>query len=231
MNLKNVLVLGSKPDSNLPDINVDKIYTANGAAERAYNYRKKYPNTPLTCVVGAPEFVRNHNVSKRIIKSNPERLIVRGSMGLPKELENHCEITCLNQKEHWDFQKKFFRFGGLTIINAEFFYRTNYLQKMIHLLKHFKHNNFLGISTGFYSILLAIEENPDANIIISGIGMVGGSEFYKSERSKIFDYFPRARVDRFLIKRINKDLKKRMFSLDEDLVKNANITLWNGKTI
>ncbi len=231
MNLKNVLVLGSKPDSNLPDINVDKIYTANGAAERAYNYRKKYPSTPLACLVGASEFVRNYRVSTRIIKSHPERLIVRGAMGLPKELENHCELTCFNEKEQWNFQKKFFRFGGLTIINAEFFYRTNYLQKMIHLLKHFKHNNFQGVSTGFYSILLAIEENPNANIIISGIGMVGGPQFYKSERSKIFDYFPRARVDRFLIKKMHKNFKKQMFSLDEGLVQIANITLWNGKTI
>ena len=38
----NILVLGSKPDSDLPDINVKKIYTANAAAERADYFRKKY---------------------------------------------------------------------------------------------------------------------------------------------------------------------------------------------
>ena len=37
----NILVLGSKPESKLPDIHVDKIYTANGAAERAIEFRKK----------------------------------------------------------------------------------------------------------------------------------------------------------------------------------------------
>jgi len=36
-----VLVLGSKPDSKLPDIQVKKIYTANAAAERVLEYKKK----------------------------------------------------------------------------------------------------------------------------------------------------------------------------------------------
>ena len=61
--------------------------------------------------------------------------------------------------------------------------------------------------------------------------MTGGPQFYKTERSKIFNSTPRARVDRFLIKRIDSTLKKRMSSLDKDLVKIANVTLWNGKTI
>ena len=39
---KNVLVLGSKPDSVLPDLQVSSIYAANGAAERA----KIFDHTP-----------------------------------------------------------------------------------------------------------------------------------------------------------------------------------------
>ena len=46
MNVKNILVLGSKPSSMLPDIKVDKIYTANGSAERAHIYKQKYSNIP-----------------------------------------------------------------------------------------------------------------------------------------------------------------------------------------
>ena len=41
---KYVLVFGSKPDSKIPDIKVKKIYSANGAAERAMLYKEKYPN-------------------------------------------------------------------------------------------------------------------------------------------------------------------------------------------
>ena len=36
----NVLVLGSKPDSKLPDLKVLKIYTANVASERVDYFRK-----------------------------------------------------------------------------------------------------------------------------------------------------------------------------------------------
>lgn len=46
----NVLVLGSKPNSKLPDMQVSKIYTANGAAERADLYRKKYQENELICI-------------------------------------------------------------------------------------------------------------------------------------------------------------------------------------
>ena len=42
MSIKTVLVLGSKPSSQLPDIIVDEIFSANGAAERARIYREKY---------------------------------------------------------------------------------------------------------------------------------------------------------------------------------------------
>ena len=39
-----LLILGSKPDSQFPDVKVKKIYSANGAAERALDYKVKYPN-------------------------------------------------------------------------------------------------------------------------------------------------------------------------------------------
>ena len=76
--------------------------------------------------------------------------------------------------------------------------------------------------------MLALKENLDSNIIVSGIGMVGGGHFYPSERAKIFDHTPRARVDRYLIKRIDNKLKKRIFSLDRELVKIADVNYWKG---
>ena len=63
---KNVLVLGSRPNSVLPDLQVSSIYAANGAAERAKIYKEKYPNAPLICCAGASEFARNENAKSRI---------------------------------------------------------------------------------------------------------------------------------------------------------------------
>ncbi len=232
MSNHNVLVLGSKPDSNLPDIEVSKIYTANGAAERADYYRKKYPTNKLTCICGAAEFSKNEHVSKRIINSRPERLLIRsGSIFFPKELENYTKLDCFTNLNQWKFQSNFFKYKSFSLFFAEFFHQTNYLKKIIHVLKSLKDRGLWGVSTGFYAILLALDENPESKIIISGIGMTGGKQFYKSERSKYFIYDSRARVDRFLINKLNIDYKNRLFSLDEELVNVANINKWTGKLL
>ena len=70
-----VLVIGSKPDSIMPSFLIKKIYTANGAAERAYLYQKKYYEADLTCIVGDLEFVTSKLIS---VSFNLSRIIVRG---------------------------------------------------------------------------------------------------------------------------------------------------------
>ena len=82
---KNVLVLGSKAESKLPDVGVDMIYSANGAAERALDYKKYYPNTYHTAIVAANSFMKDETVKPRVIKSKPNKLIVieaEGSISL-----------------------------------------------------------------------------------------------------------------------------------------------------
>ena len=74
---KYILVLGSKPNSIIPNIKADYVYAANGAAEIAENYKKNYINTKIVSVVTAPEFERNHEVQKRVINSNPDILVSR----------------------------------------------------------------------------------------------------------------------------------------------------------
>ena len=60
--------------------------------------------------------------------------------------------------------------------------------------------------------------------------MKGGKQLYKSERSNHFVYDSRARVDRFLITRLLKKYKYRLFTLDSDLTEVANINKWNGNS-
>ena len=59
-----ILVLGSKPDSKLPDIKVEHIYSANGAAERAAEYKKKYPWYPAMINVDLPNSDLNYFTEK-----------------------------------------------------------------------------------------------------------------------------------------------------------------------
>ena len=247
-----ILVLGSKPDSKLPDIKVEHIYSANGAAERAAEYKKKYPNINHTALIGSKEFSENQNVKSRVINSRPQRLYCRsGSIDLPDELKN-CELQFLNHKQQFNFQSKFYKFGGFDILLGEiFFYETNLINLIKHTYACSTYRGFWGVATGFYSFLLALHENPDAKIIVSGIGLVEGGHFYTSkdsygyvsERSQklikegkksLYNKFrntSRCRVERFLISRMKNFFKKRIISVDDEMVKYGKVQKWSGKVI
>ena len=246
---KYVLVLGSKPDSKLPDIRVEKIYSANGAAERALTYKKKYPNIYHTALIGAKEFQENSEVSKRVIISKPDELLIRmGNIDIPDELKSTKKIYNTNQYEQFIFQSKFYKFGRFDLIFGEtFFYETN----IIKILKHFKmcatYRGFLGASTGFYSILLALYENPNCNVIVSGIGLVEGGHYYTSNNTygfiskttkkliendknyklNKFRNTSRCRVERYLINRIKNKYKKRIVSTDNTMVYHGKLKIWD----
>jgi len=69
----NILILGSKPSSPLPDIQVDEIFTANGAAERGRIYREKYKNTKLNFVEIAPGPI--NTVMRKNKKENKKNIL------------------------------------------------------------------------------------------------------------------------------------------------------------
>ena len=222
-----VLVIGSKPGSEMPDFHINKIYTANGAAERAEKYMQKFPDSNLTCVVGNIEFEKNENVKKRIISSSPTRIIVRGKkIHIPENLEKKCEKKYINLKEQRNLQSSFFNGGIFSIIFGEFFREVKLEDKLNYFFKKIKKFEFQGVSTGFFSILIAIKENPNAKILITGIGMSGGKQFYENERNKTFDYTGRARVDRYLVKKLKKEFLNNIYTTDEDLNRHGNFKLW-----
>ena len=74
---KYILVLGSKPNSKIPLIEVSNIYAANGASEIGTYYKKFYPKSKLISIVGVKEFEKNIEVQRRVLGSKPEELISR----------------------------------------------------------------------------------------------------------------------------------------------------------
>jgi len=247
---KYVLVLGSKPDSKLPDVSVEKIYSGNGAAERATMYKKKYPNTKHIAVITAKEFNENSHVSSRVIESNPEKMVVTmGKIDISEKLTNTKEILYLNQKERFNFQSKFYQMGKLDLIFGEiFFYENKFLKILKHIYMCVKYRGFLGGTTGLYCVLMAAFENPDSDIIVSGIGLVEGAHFYESEDSygflskktkelienkesileNKFRNTSRCRVERFLVKRIKNQYKNRILSTDDTMVYHGKLNKWKG---
>lgn len=227
-----ILVVGSKPDSILPNLEVKKVYTANGAAERGRIYKKKFLNTKLITVVGAKEFLKNELVQKYIIDSDPNEVIVRTGKIDQSFFKKDTNLNHLNWSQQLDIQKKFLILSPLCIflaelINWRFTSRDpKFQRKLLHLLITTAKGEFWGISTGFFTILYALHENPNSKIIVTGIGLSGGKQFYKSERSKIYDYFPRSRVDRFIAKFLRKEIKNKIFSMDGEFVDNVKCNKW-----
>lgn len=221
------IVIGSKPNSVLPNFFISKIYTANGAAERGQMYKKKFNNAKLNCLVGDLEFEKNINVKKRILNSSPQRIIVRGGkINLPNDLKHNCKLEYLNYYDQLRFQSSFFKGGFITVILSELEKEINLFDKIKYFLRKLKRFEFLGVSTGFLSILKALDENPNSKILITGIGMAGGKQYYENFNSKSTDYHGRSRVDRFLIKRLKKKFLQNIYTSDEELFKNGNIKLW-----
>ena len=56
---KYILVLGSKPNSYIPKVEVSHVYSANAATHRASLYKDFYPETCLVSMVGGREFDKN----------------------------------------------------------------------------------------------------------------------------------------------------------------------------
>lgn len=222
-----VLVIGSKPNSVLPNFFIKNLYTANGAAERGYIYKKKFRESNLNCLVGDLEFEKNINVKKRVINSIPQRIIVRGTnINLPNNLKKECKLEYIPFYKQLKFQSKFFNGGIVTILFGELIKEIQFWDKIKYFLKKLKKFEFQGASTGFYGILKAIDENPNSKILITGIGMAGGKQYYHNYNYERTNYQGRARVDRFLIKRLKKKFLQNIYTTDEELFNYGNIRLW-----
>ena len=103
--MSNILVLGSKPNSIVPNIFFEKVYTANGAAEIGKRYKRKFKKTNIICSVGLREFQKNFRVKRRIIKSNPQKIHVRMGI-LNKNQDIKTIIENKSSYEQFEFQFK-----------------------------------------------------------------------------------------------------------------------------
>lgn len=223
--MNNILVLGSKQNSLLPDIKVKKIYSANAACEKADLYLKKYPDTSHTSIVGLKHFMHDQGVQKRVLNSKIDKFVTRGK-GDINQFNFKSKIVQISLVKQFKMQSKMFKYGYLDLFLAELRYEEELFKKFYYLMKCLKQKSFLGVSTGFFAIIYALIENPDSEIIISGISMRQGSHFYPEATR---NFTGRANVDNYLIKNISKKFRTRLQSLDIELYQTHKIKKWNGR--
>ena len=237
-----ILVLGAKFNVRLPDEKFEKVYTANGAAILAKDYKDKYQNTYHVSVFAKEEFSKNLVVQKSVIKSQPDKIFIRnGEINLEdynfKKLDKYQRISSF---EDMKIQLKFINLNFVEFIKTELNYKDN--DKLSYLIRCLKKFYFQGFSTGFFSLLLALQENPESKIFISGVGLnEGGGHFYTSsnhkgffsnnDKKKIYNTpyrnTNRKRVERHLFKNLKPNVLGRIVSIDRELCEIADIDYYN----
>ena len=224
-----IIVIGSKPEILIPEFNYKKIYTANGGVSRGEELKKNLHQAKLISVVGGRLFIGNENIKNRIVKATPDYVYIRAAK-IKKEdfFLNKVFVTDTTNSEQIDFQKQFFESGIISIIIGEFFLKQNFYEKLFHFLRCVFKGKLMGVGTGFYSILLALHENPNSNIMISGIGMSGGKWYFDDKITETHDYTPRSRVDKYLIKILKKKFKNRLYTQDKELSDSTGINLFSS---
>ena len=230
-----VVVIGSKPEIFLPDILPKKVYTANNAIERANFYKKKNVKIKLISVLGN-QFFNYDTFVKNIIKFEPnEILTTNGKIDLDKYYDKNfiskIKYRYIENKGR-DLQKVYFnpltlRLGDISLI----FSNKNYFYGIIRFIYNIfiKRRKPMGLSTGCLTMLIALTENINSKIIVTGIGLQGGNHYESSNKfySTRHFYDFRGMTDAYLIKKLPKSVRYRILTTDLTFSKVANVRFIN----
>ena len=227
---ENILVLGSGPQTKIVKKKFKKIYAANASIIKCENFRKSKNYTKIISVTTLDGILYDEPTKKNINKIKPEKIILRRSSGSEDlKIDFKYDLKTFDKFNQWNYQKKFFYFGKTSLFLSEFFYGSNFKDKIKNFLNafYFKKKNLLGVSTGFFAILLALDENQNSEIHVSGITMENSDHFYKlSEKSR--RVMTRYKVDQFLIKLLKKEYKKRIFSNNKNFANFAKVNYYEN---
>ena len=225
-----ILVLGSSPQDEPKNIEFKKIYASNASIIKCENFRKSKNYTKIISVTTLDGILHDESTKKNINKIKPEKIILRRSSGNEDiQIDFKYDLKNFDKFSQWEYQKKFFHFGEISLFLSELFYGSNFKDKIKNFLNafYFKKKKFLGVSTGFFAILLALDENQNSEIYVSGITMENSDHFYKlSEKST--RVMTRYKVDKFLIKLLKKEYKKRIFSNNKNFANLAKVNYYEN---
>lgn len=218
------LVLGSKPCSSLPQAPIRNIYTANGAASQALIYKDQADKIISIIASGQSS---DQSVINSIIKAKPNKIIMRKSGADPElifspHLPDCCYETYTN-REQLNLQKHFF--GRLVLLDL--LAPTGNKQRLKRFINFLLQRHIpFGISTGVWAILYALHQDSEMKILVSGVGLQEGSHAYGK------GYFKNetARKDRWLVPRIPKAYRDRIYTTDYFFSQHANVHYWDKGT-
>lgn len=229
-----VLVLGSKPNAQLPVISPEVVFASNNAIELATFYREKY-GTRIISIVNGDIFDSQEMVDSimgSVQKSQPDEVIFFGpgklsnhEQYIQKELGLKSKVTIVSNKER--FQLIFKALKGRSIFPILIRLCT---KSPIHVIKVCLPDLFgkqealwMSRSSGLNSIFYCLNKFPQHKVVTAGIGLVAGAHF-----NNIGSYTEKtAKVDQLVMRFWPKKLRKNLYTTDREMYKNWNIELWD----
>jgi len=221
MNTRYCLVLGSKPDAPLPDIDPVHIFTANAAAALISEYPGK--SAPHTAVVSSLQY-KNNTVFEKVVHSKPDEIIIRGhKTGKNPDPVDNIPVSYMPGNEQFRLETKYFG-----IHNYRAFLLRPGINKLKAAVRHIQGVDYIfGSSTGLWTVLYALDRYPDHTIIVAGIGLQGGAHFYGKDEFRSEDGIK----DYLVAGRLSKTARKRVRTTDENFSERVSVSMWDGPVL
>ena len=224
MQYEDILILGSGPQKTIAKKEFKKIYASNASIIKCKDYLSHNDNIEIISVVTEEGLLSDIPTQKNIREMKPNKIVVRKKTNkdLP-DFNFKFKTSVFSHVEQYEFQKKFFINAIIFLPFAEIFYGNTFKEKLRHLINIFKYKkSAMGISTGFYAILIAAFENPNSQIYINGITMSNSKHFYEliGKENKIMS---RHKVDNFMIKLLLKKFRLNLYTTNFNFSKLAKI--------
>ena len=228
-----VIVLGAKPNLNLPDVEPQAVITTKGAVELGLLYRKRFGSPIIALTPGGPELYDRDYMLDLLKKVQPEEIVVLGVEDgfMPEQfireklLLSEVKITIYSS-----FQRNFSLLTSLGWRRWLLMIHMLSIRGMTHLVfialpDLFKgcSLNWLSRSTGINGMLYAQKRFPNASqIIVAGVGLEAGGHFNGrglfTEKS--------AKSDKIVMRYWVKNNRTQFVTTDKRLSKIGNVTAW-----
>ena len=222
-----VVVLGSKSGSPLPEGQPDFVYSANAAVIRTQVYRDQ-TEASITAFVATGAMLGGHVVAG-LRAVQPETIVVVGGEqdgrnlkdGRVPSVDHACTWQHMNSTDRYELAK---RYLGHRLAPLGFRRLTRHYLGPPHkgvrdipsdIYRAIRHpREAAKPSTGIVALIRALLDHPEADVIVSGIGLGGGGHFHPDDG--IYGYGHSA-IDVPLIRALPETMRVRLTTVDADM--------------
>ncbi len=167
----------------------------------------------------------DHRIRQMVIDARPDEIIGRKSKPLASDVFSKylpgVHIWNIDTESQFRLQKKYFGVAAyIGLVNS-----PKISKKVFRIGRWlFGRGEIFGCSTGLWSVVYALEENPEATVYVSGVGLQGGSHWY---RDGVFND-DTAMKDRILAPRLPEREKRRVKTTDPVFSELVGVELVEG---